>query len=151
MAKGHQSKAHKPGSEQRACVAPPSGGPQPKVKVSASVLLRRPRGDSSLPLLASGSGRGVPWLVVGWLLARLLGPHPPSVEVPGLGLASELGPLVYTTATAMQDPSCICVCPTPQLVILDLRPRRSILRLSRPHSHLHGAALSHGLVGFLRL
>ena len=30
------------------------------------------------------------------------------MEVPRLGMESELHLLVYTTATAMQDPSCIC-------------------------------------------
>ena len=30
------------------------------------------------------------------------------MEVPGLGMESELQPLAYTTVTAMQDLSCIC-------------------------------------------
>ena len=37
-----------------------------------------------------------------------LGPHPQYMEVPRLGVESELQRPAYTTATAMQDPSCIC-------------------------------------------
>ena len=37
-----------------------------------------------------------------------LGPHPWHVEVPRLGVQSELQLLVYTPATATQDPSCVC-------------------------------------------
>ena len=36
-----------------------------------------------------------------------LGPHPQPMEVPRLGVESELQLLAYTTATAMQDPSYI--------------------------------------------
>ena len=42
--------------------------------------------------------------------------HLVHMEVPGLGLESELQLLVYVTAIAMQDLSCICDLPTPQLV-----------------------------------
>ena len=37
-----------------------------------------------------------------------LGPHPWHMEVPRLGVESELLLLAYTTATATQDPSHIC-------------------------------------------
>ena len=37
-----------------------------------------------------------------------LGPHPQHMEVPRLGVQSELQPLAFTTATAMRDPSRIC-------------------------------------------
>jgi len=37
-----------------------------------------------------------------------LEPHPRHVEVPRLGVQSELQPPAYTTATAVWDPSCIC-------------------------------------------
>ena len=37
-----------------------------------------------------------------------LGPHPRHMEVPRLGVESEIQPLAYTTATATQDPSRIC-------------------------------------------
>ena len=37
-----------------------------------------------------------------------LGPHPPHMEVPRLGVESELQRLVYTTATATWDLSCVC-------------------------------------------
>ena len=36
------------------------------------------------------------------------GPHPWHMEIPRLGGQLELQPLAYTTATAMQDPSCVC-------------------------------------------
>ena len=38
----------------------------------------------------------------------LLGLHLQPMEVPRLGVESELELLAYTTATAMQDPSCVC-------------------------------------------
>ena len=37
-----------------------------------------------------------------------LGPHLRHMVVPRLGVESELQPPAYTTATAMQDPSCVC-------------------------------------------
>ena len=37
-----------------------------------------------------------------------LGPHPCLMEIPQLGVESELQLLAYTTATAMPDPSHIC-------------------------------------------
>ena len=37
-----------------------------------------------------------------------LGPHPRHMEIPRLGVKSELQLSAYTTATAMQDPSHIC-------------------------------------------
>ena len=38
-----------------------------------------------------------------------LGPHPWHMEIPRLGVESELQLLAYATATAMQDPSLICL------------------------------------------
>ena len=44
-----------------------------------------------------------------WLFVScFLGPHPWHMEVPTLGVKSELQLLAYTMATATQDPSCIC-------------------------------------------
>ena len=37
-----------------------------------------------------------------------LGLHLWHMEVPRLGIELELQPLAYTTAAAMQDPSCVC-------------------------------------------
>ena len=37
-----------------------------------------------------------------------LGPHPQRIEVPRLGVQSELQPPAYATATATPDPSCSC-------------------------------------------
>ena len=37
-----------------------------------------------------------------------LGPHPQHMEVPRRRVQSELQPLAYARATAMQDPSCVC-------------------------------------------
>ena len=37
-----------------------------------------------------------------------LGPHPRHMKVTRLGVKLELQPQAYTTATATQDPSCIC-------------------------------------------
>ena len=37
-----------------------------------------------------------------------LGPHPRHMEVPRLGVESELHLLAYATARATPDPSCIC-------------------------------------------
>ena len=37
-----------------------------------------------------------------------LGPHPRHMEVPRLGVQSELQLPAYTTAIAMQDLSCVC-------------------------------------------
>ena len=42
------------------------------------------------------------------LLSLFLGPHPQHLEVPRLGVQSELQPLAYTRATATPDLSCIC-------------------------------------------
>ena len=44
-----------------------------------------------------------------------LGPYLQYMEVPRLGVESELHLLAYTTATATQDLSCICDLHTPQL------------------------------------
>ena len=37
-----------------------------------------------------------------------LGPHPQHMEVPRLGVESELQPPAYTMAPAMPDPSLVC-------------------------------------------
>ena len=37
-----------------------------------------------------------------------LGPHPRHMEVPKLGVESELWPPAYTTGTATRNPSCAC-------------------------------------------
>ena len=42
------------------------------------------------------------------LLFCFSGPHLQHMEVPWLGVESELQPLAYATAIAMQDPSCVC-------------------------------------------
>ena len=51
-----------------------------------------------------------------------LGPHLQHMEVPRLGVESELQLLIYATATARQDPSCICDprCSMQQCQILSL-------------------------------
>ena len=41
------------------------------------------------------------------LLYCFLGPHPWHIEVPRLGVKTELQLLTYATATATQDPSCV--------------------------------------------
>ena len=43
-----------------------------------------------------------------FFFSGFLGPHPRPLEVPGLGVESELQLPAYTTATATPDPSCIC-------------------------------------------
>ena len=48
------------------------------------------------------------YLVVFVVVFVFLGLYPPHVEVPWLGVESELQPLAYTTATATWDPSTIC-------------------------------------------
>ena len=45
------------------------------------------------------------------LFFLFLGLHPQHIEVPRLGVKSELQLPVYTTATATWDPSCICDLP----------------------------------------
>ena len=43
-----------------------------------------------------------------FFFSPFLGPHPQHTEVPRLGVHSELQLPPYTTATAMQDLSCVC-------------------------------------------
>ena len=43
-----------------------------------------------------------------YIIVCFLGLHLQHVEVPRLGVKSELQLLAYTTATATRDPSCIC-------------------------------------------
>ena len=50
------------------------------------------------------------WGRVGWL-----GPHPQYMEIPRLGIESEMELLAYTTATATPDPSERGLRPMPQL------------------------------------
>ena len=68
-------------------------------------------------LLASILGRGQVWLLTLWeerdclyvsSFACFLGPHLWHLEVPRLEVTLELQLPVYTTATAMPDPSRIC-------------------------------------------
>ena len=42
------------------------------------------------------------------IIVFILQPHLQHMAVPWLGVESELHPPGYTTATAMQDPSCVC-------------------------------------------
>ena len=46
--------------------------------------------------------------VLGLFFFFFLGPHPWHMEVPKLGVKSELQLMAYTTATEMWDPSCDC-------------------------------------------
>ena len=48
------------------------------------------------------------WRQVLFVVVVFLGSHLRHMEVPGLGVKSELWLPAYTTATAMWDPSCIC-------------------------------------------
>ena len=48
------------------------------------------------------------WVVFIIYLFCFLGPHPQHMEVPRLGVKSELQLPAYATATATSDPSCIC-------------------------------------------
>ena len=47
-------------------------------------------------------------LYIYFCLCHFLGPHPQHMEVPRLGVKSELYPPAYTRATATQDPSQVC-------------------------------------------
>ena len=57
-----------------------------------------------------------------------LGPHPQHMEVPSLGVESELQLLAYATATATQDPSCVC----------DLHHRSQQRQILNPQSEARG-------------
>ena len=46
--------------------------------------------------------------IIFFSLFVFLGPHPRHMEVPRLGVKSELQQLAYTTATATRDPSHVC-------------------------------------------
>ena len=52
-------------------------------------------------------GGGSSWLLLLFFIIFFLGPHLWYMEVPRLGVQSELQLPVYTTATAMPDPSCV--------------------------------------------
>ena len=67
------------------------------------MLARGPSRDSG----SSARGGETPLLHSGDS-SFFLGPHPWHVEVPRLGVESELQVLAYTTATPMPDPSCVC-------------------------------------------
>ena len=56
------------------------------------------------------------WIEKRLLFGFLLGPYPRHVEVPRLGVESELQPLTYAAATAMQDLSRLQ--PIPQLTAM---------------------------------
>ena len=47
--------------------------------------------------------------LLSFFLFFLFGPHLSHVEVPRLGVESELQLVAYTTATATPDPDCICI------------------------------------------
>ena len=47
------------------------------------------------------------WFFVCFFFFVFLGPHLRYMEVPRLGVESEIQLQVYTTATAMPDPSCV--------------------------------------------
>ena len=66
--------------------------------------------------------------------ALLLGPHLRHMDVPRLGVISELQLLAYTTATAMQD---LHLRPTPQIMAtLDPQPTEQGHGLNlHPHGH----------------
>ena len=51
---------------------------------------------------------GDPQFFVFCFFFGFLGPYPGHMEVPRLGVQSELQPLAYTTAIATRDPSCVC-------------------------------------------
>ena len=55
--------------------------------------------------LGLGPGQMVTTNTVLFCFVFFLGPHPQHMEVPRLGVESELWSLAYTTATAVQDPS----------------------------------------------
>ena len=70
----------------------------------------------------------------------ILGPHPQHMEVPKLGIKSELQLLAYTTVTAMQDPSLVCnlhhsswQCP----ILNPLRKARDPIRILMDTSWVH--------------
>ena len=60
----------------------------------------------SIPLHYSGNSRILLLLFI--YLFALLGPHPKHMEVPRLGVKSELQLPAYITATAMRDSSHVC-------------------------------------------
>ena len=49
---------------------------------------------------------GTPFFLVFFVVVVFLGPHPRHMEVPRLGVETELQLLAYTTATVTWDPSC---------------------------------------------
>ena len=61
-----------------------------------------PEGEGTLPADAMGLQ------FFGCCLFVFLGPHLRHMEVPRLGMESELQPLAYATATATKDPSQVC-------------------------------------------
>ena len=66
-----------------------------------------PQGRSSNPEFQEQRQRFLGFFFF-FCLVWFLGPHPRHMEVPRLGVESQLQPLVYATATAMQDPSQVC-------------------------------------------
>ena len=67
--------------------------------------------------------------------------HPQNMEVPRLGVESELQPPAYATATATLDPSCVCDLhhSSWQCRILNPHPHGSIIKFStaEPQRELH--------------
>ena len=64
-----------------------------------------------------------------------LRPHLPHVEVPRLGVESELQLPAYATATATQDPSCICDLCCSQWQRQILKPIVGVLLILLPQTH----------------
>ena len=75
-----------------------------------------------------------------------LGLHPRHMEVPRLGVESELQPLAYTTATATQDPSRVCDLQHSSrqhwiLTPLNEAGDRTCILMDASQIHFHGAMM----------
>ena len=64
--------------------------------------------EAHAPLCSSVTVSNKGRCVVFCFVLFCLGPHPQPMEVPKLGVKSELQLLAYSTATATPDPCCIC-------------------------------------------
>ena len=90
---------HELGDLTTACIYPLQGGGQKsEIKVLTVLILC---GGKSVLCLS-------PTFFFFFFLNCFLQPHLQCMDVPRLGVQSELQLPAYTTATAMQDPSCIC-------------------------------------------
>ena len=144
MARGLQTADRRPqGAGPRLRGGPPSSNTPPRHQ--QPLCFRRPDPDTRRMEAQVASGTGglsraratlslnpetTPWhcfaLSSLFLSLVLLGPHPGHTEVPRLGVASELEPPAYTTATAVPHPSRICN------LHHSSRPRRILHPLSEP-------------------